>query len=582
MGLFLCFTLVCILGAKWLNHSLHQEMIKQQVTKLDRELELLEKNIDFKEMIANDQVSNLTESQTLKKALGAKERLTIINQSMQVVLDTENTKKIVASGSRKQRPEVAAVTSGKSLGYALRNSTTIGEKLLYVAKPIKINGKIIGIVRISEKYSGFSEGAKKLETTLLFFVGSLLLLLFLFLSLLIYQRNEPMRKLIPLFDELSKDPTKRQLIVEDATDWLPLYDSANQLMKETHTLSSLQSASEMKLRFFLENLAIGVVMINEEAQVTTINPKCFELLQEEAIKPPFHYQEIIKNAQILQLLHQARSQKQDQHEEVRVIRPQSKDLDVLFRYLKPNNQGQSLIIGIFYDLSQIRQLERMQQDFVANVSHELKTPVTSILGFTETLLDGAQAEPEIRQEFLTIIQKEAGRLQEMIQKILLLSRNGDTFEDIEEEVLSIADILKTELDFYQQKIEEKSLVIECDNKLEKDRLLPARYMQPIIKNLLENAIYYNENQGKIKIRMTQTAESFCFSVQDNGVGISEKDQERIFERFYRVSRSRNRNAGGSGLGLAIVKHYVDLLKGQIEIESRLGLGTTIKVRIPVQ
>ncbi len=255
-------------------------------------------------------------------------------------------------------------------------------------------------------------------------------------------------------------------------------------------------------------------------------------------------------------------------------------LDLSLRYLDDQSANDYQVLGIAYDLTRVRQLEKMQKDFVSNVSHELKTPVTSLLGFTETLIDGAKEDPEVLDQFLHIMQKDAQRLQQLIQEILELSRGSATIPYAEQEI-TLEKFITEILGSYQQQLAAKQLKTVVHGLPESQFFTKYELFYPIVKNLIENAIQYSQENGQITISYAIENQQLRLSVQDTGIGISQKDQERIFERFYRVDKARSRHSGGTGLGLAIVQNYTELLGGKIAIDSHLGLGTTFTITLPL-
>jgi two-component system phosphate regulon sensor histidine kinase PhoR len=235
------------------------------------------------------------------------------------------------------------------------------------------------------------------------------------------------------------------------------------------------------------------------------------------------------------------------------------------------------IVLVFHDITELKKLEQARKDFVANVSHELRTPVTSLKGFTETLLDGAMEDENLRKRFLTIIANESERLEGLIVDLLELSKiEGAKFQlnwqhvTLESVVDEVFLILKNKAEAKKMELEKKvigSTYIEGD---------PHRIKQILI-NLVNNAIVYSPEEGRINIRVKEQTETVILEVEDTGIGINKKEIPRVFERFYRVDRARSRNSGGTGLGLAIVKHLAEAHHAKISVESEVGRGTNFKL-----
>ncbi|WP_085991716.1 two-component system histidine kinase PnpS [Oceanobacillus senegalensis] len=245
-----------------------------------------------------------------------------------------------------------------------------------------------------------------------------------------------------------------------------------------------------------------------------------------------------------------------------------------------NNNRLKGAILVIHDITEMKKLELMRKDFVANVSHELRTPITSIRGFAETLLDTGLKDTETANEFLKIIYNESDRLQLLIEELLTLSKLEEENFQLVLHQINVEELIKDITTSFQMRAKDKnidlSIVIEenLEFKADKDKV------KQIIVNLLDNAINYTSELGKITLNMTSTKDEVHIKVTDTGIGIDQESIPRIFERFYRVDKARSRNTGGTGLGLAIVKHIVDVHDGKIEIESEVDQGTTVHVYLP--
>jgi two-component system phosphate regulon sensor histidine kinase PhoR len=233
---------------------------------------------------------------------------------------------------------------------------------------------------------------------------------------------------------------------------------------------------------------------------------------------------------------------------------------------------------MLYDITEMKKLELMRKDFVANVSHELKTPITSIKGFAETMLDEDVTEPN--REFLEIIYNESDRIQLLIEDLLILSRlEREDFRLVktETDLSTVAEEVKP---IIEHKAYEKQITFQSDVQDGIQIYADKEQIKQVMFNLLDNAINYTPLKGSINLRIYDTGENVAIEVEDTGIGIEHEAIPRIFERFYRVDKARSRNTGGTGLGLAIVKHAVELHEGRIDIISEPNRGTTIKVLLP--
>jgi two-component system phosphate regulon sensor histidine kinase PhoR len=233
-------------------------------------------------------------------------------------------------------------------------------------------------------------------------------------------------------------------------------------------------------------------------------------------------------------------------------------------------------------MTRIRRLESLRRDFVANVSHELKTPVTSIQGFVEALLDGAINDPKQTERFLKIIARHSDRLNAIIEDLLSLSRLEEDSEkrNISLENIPIKSVLLSAIELSSVKAEEKQMKIDlmCEDDITAN--INAALLEQAIVNLIDNAVKYSSAGSTVRITAEQKANETTISVQDNGCGIAQEHIPHIFERFYVVDKGRSRKLGGTGLGLAIVKHIAQVHGGYVTVESTVGVGSTFAIHLP--
>jgi two-component system, OmpR family, phosphate regulon sensor histidine kinase PhoR len=266
--------------------------------------------------------------------------------------------------------------------------------------------------------------------------------------------------------------------------------------------------------------------------------------------------------------------------EIQIYFPEERMLEANLAPMWVERNGVGVVV-VLHDLTAIRRLEQLRKDFVANVSHELKTPITSIRGFSETLLDGAMGDPDTCREFLQIINEESLRLQRLIGELLDLSKIESKQINLKRERIRIdqmvQSVMKTMEERFRAKQQAWSVKIAEPFEVEVDK---DRFRQ-ILLNLLSNASNYTPPGGRITVEVEKSDESWLCKVSDTGIGIPKEDLPRVFERFYRVDKARARDSGGTGLGLAIVKHLVEAHQGEIEVTSQIGQGTTFTLSFPM-
>ncbi|HBL8413329.1 TPA: two-component sensor histidine kinase [Enterococcus faecium] len=567
--LFFLILLVSLFFGGWqlISHYFQQQIVEQQESYLTKKAQLLIRQLDVENLQAAQNKTALEEF-----VHQSNERITLMDATGKILFDTNNE---TLNEQRNSRPEIKAVLNGGNLGSALRKSTTLNEDLLYVALPVKKSGQLEAILRIAEPTSVFLPRTESFRRWVFFFFLSFFLVLAGMIYYLIYQKNQPLKTVLPVLKKMVQNPNQAEVIMQTPDQWEELYQTINALSEQMSKMYRACTTTEEQLYTLLNELMIGVFLIDDaDSRLLLLNPKMQLHLNVVSYQPEQRYTEVIQEPKLIQLIHQVTPEHPLIHQEITLTEGRQ-TLDLSLRYFT-NSEGTGQILGVAYDLTKVRRLEKLQKDFVGNVSHELKTPVTSLIGFTETLLDGAKDDPQTLTSFLEIMQKDAIRLDKLIREIIQLSKDGENSYEIQ--TIYTEPYFQQIVQNYQPIIEKKRLTIRLIGKNE-PFTTKTDILYPIIKNLIENAVQYSKSDSEIIIRY-QATDDLSFSVQDFGIGIDIEDQERIFERFYRVDKARSRHSGGTGLGLAIVKDYVQLPNGTITVDSHLGTGSTFTVTIP--
>jgi two-component system phosphate regulon sensor histidine kinase PhoR len=334
-----------------------------------------------------------------------------------------------------------------------------------------------------------------------------------------------------------------------------------------------------QLRTVLDSMADGVIAVDREQTVLLVNHsvcRMFRFQEAGVIGRPVY--ELIRNPQLLEWVAGALSNGQ----------PVGGDLDVVgasSRHLKarvagvaaPSTTGAVVVVT---DLSELRHLESVRQEFVANASHELKTPLASISACVETLIDGAAEDPEARRHFLGIVHEQAARLARLVQDMLALTRLESAGLEFALGSVSLTDVVETVRQRHTQNAARKRIDLRFGPGPDEVVLFAeTEAVEHILDNLLDNAIKYTNDEGTVILRWRIENEFCVVDVEDTGIGIPQTQLSRVFERFYRVDRARSRELGGTGLGLSIVKHMTQAIGGSVTVSSRVGRGTVFSVRM---
>ena len=338
-----------------------------------------------------------------------------------------------------------------------------------------------------------------------------------------------------------------------------------------------------QLRTILSGMVEGVIAVDHEQNVLFANERAGELLEFDshtAVERKLW--EVARQRGFQEILEKGLRGTVAYREELDLKGPTERSLAVYVSRL-PGQQSPGAVV-VIHDTTDLRKLESMRQDFVANVSHELKTPLAVIKSNVEALQDGAADDPEARVMFLAQASQEADRLEALIQDLLSLARIESGEVGLELQPIAMNRAILDCLERHQARAETKSHTLvevpPSKGPPEVNALADPDALRQVLDNLIDNAIKYTRNGGTITVRWSSTDELASFEVQDTGVGIGERDLPRIFERFYRVDKARSREVGGTGLGLAIVKHLVQAMKGTVRVASKLGKGTTFTVTLP--
>ncbi|MFC4556656.1 two-component system histidine kinase PnpS [Virgibacillus kekensis] len=417
-------------------------------------------------------------------------------------------------------------------------------------------------------------------------LGSILVVEYIILLLMMLHVHDkymkPIRKASNTVDELVKGNYRARIHIPRTGSVAELGNKLNILARNLNEFAMQEQIQEKQLTTVIDNTQSGLVLLDEKGYIHLVNRKALSMFGGNSRDYIGRlYYEVLDHEGIHQTVQQTFLYEKNVKESI----TQTAGMDT--KYIEivgaPIFNERSLLKGavlVLYDITHLKKLELMRKDFVANVSHELKTPITSIKGFAETLLDGALDDKETLQNFLSIIHDESTRLQVLIEDLLTLSRlEKDEYKPVKSEI-NMNRLVEEVLPITNHAAEQKgiSLTVEMDNNIslraDKERI------KQIVINLLTNAVNYTPENGDVKLTVTDKDENIHIEVSDTGIGISQEAIPRIFERFYRVDKARSRNTGGTGLGLAIVKHIVEVHDGRITVESESNKGSTFHVYLP--
>ncbi|KRE57474.1 two-component system histidine kinase PnpS [Paenibacillus sp. Soil750] len=515
------------------------------------------------------------------------ERLTYVRADGKVLGDSDQLPEQM--DNHLIRPEIAAAAKD-GIGYTTRYSDTLKENMLYAAIPVKNDAKVtMGYLRISLSLAQVDKSIRSLW----YFLISGLAILFVIAGIVSYRIAKGITRPIERMTKVAQQITN--LNYESR---VPAYrnDEVGQLGQAINRMSeSLQGQmariqeNERRLQGVMENMMSGIMMIDREERIMLLNPSAEAILgfsSQELLGKK--YNEAKQQYDFTKMIQECIELQEPISDEMMFYYPAERILDIHLSPIAHEDEEWSGVLIVLHDITAVRRLERMRSEFVANVSHELKTPIAAVKGFAETLLAGALNDKETAVSFLQIIFDESERLNRLIGDILELSKIESKRIPMNFSPVYLPEFVDRSLSVLRKEAEKKhielSMTVEDDMYIEADE----DRLRQIIINLLSNGIAYTQDGGKVRLRVEPLEtnadgdyERLRIIVSDTGMGIPKKDLPRIFERFYRVDKARSRSSGGTGLGLSIVKHLVEMHKGTIRVESEVGVGTKFIIELPV-
>lgn len=490
-------------------------------------------------------------------------RVTVVDPDGSVIYDNfTDSKNMENHASRK---EIKEALNG-NLGKDVRLSNTLGKDTYYYAQLMQ-DGNVVRISKQTESILG-----QFMKTVPLILLMSILLIL-----VLLFLNRKLVDKLLKPIDYASEHlhrddfSTQKLDVYDELSPFIRTIERKNKDIKEY--IERLEN-KEATVSEILRNMNEGLVLIDPELKVLQLN---------EAAKKLFKAS-MQANYMDMDIVRLTRSQEvSDKLKElVKTHKASSFELmvdeDSLKIYLSPIESGSALtgIIMLVLDVNDEKKAEKLRREFSANVSHELKSPLTSISGYAELIKNGMVKDEDIKK-FSGIIFDEAGQMLRLIENIILISKLDEKPELRCEEEVSIKETIDDVLKLYKGKIDAKNLSVECHIEEGLKKNVPLGMLSELYRNLISNAIKYNKDGGKISITVEKRADNIISKITDTGIGLEKDEIPRIFERFYMVDKGRNRNTNSTGLGLAIVKHIVEDMGGTIDVNSELNKGTTMKV-----
>ncbi|MBN1818794.1 MAG: PAS domain-containing protein [Sedimentisphaerales bacterium] len=577
---YLAIIVLSFLAIAWyVSGSLRQFYLRQTRLTLEARARLIQE-----EVVHTYTTRGAQELDALAKRMGriSNTRITYILPSGTVVADSDDNP--VNMVNHADRPEIIQAYQGQ-VGWDLRPSGTVKIRMLYVAVPIREQDRIVGVLRTSVSLASVDEVLAAIYTRIA--MGALVIaILAAALSFFASRRiTRPLEEMRLGAEQFARGDLNHKLHVPDSQEIAALAESMNRMAADLDERIRTIVTQRNEQQAVLSSMVEGVLAVDRYLHLISLNDAAADLIGMGDEDPKGKsLQEVIRNTELYEFVVQALQNNRPVDGQI-VLREGAGE-----RYVQA--RGAALIdahgseigaVVVLNDVTQLRRLENVRKDFVANVSHELKTPITSIKGFIETLMDGAIHHPQDAMRFLDIVARQTHRLNAIVDDLLTLSKIEQQTEktEIELTVAAIRPAITAAVQLCELKAAEKQIQIEweCDETL-RARINSALLEQAVV-NLIDNAIKYSENDAVVRIEAAQTPKDVQIRVIDHGCGIEAMYLPRLFERFYRVDKARSRKLGGTGLGLAIVKHIAQAHGGRAGVQSTPGKGSTFTIHLPL-
>ncbi|HPC84994.1 MAG TPA: ATP-binding protein [Smithellaceae bacterium] len=507
-------------------------------------------------------------------------RVTLVDAKGQVFADSE--KDIAKLENHFHRPEIQEARL-KGKGRSTRFSQSLGVEMLYVAIPIKDRKQAAGYVRLARPLHDVQKMIDTVYSSIfltMMIVSVVSLIVALFIS---YKLARPIRMLEHFTERLRQGEPRGSILLKTSDETKTLADNINYLVEELQSKIRLANEEKSKLMTALTSINEGVLILNTEGKIELVSPSLAHIVADQfGDVGGKTLMEAFRNVELQRLYQRFKHSPETAAGEITLGSPDPVIMNVSFSEVH-GYPGEEKDMIVFHDVTRLKKLERIRTDFVANVTHEIRTPLTAVIGYLETLQSGALENTEDARRFIDIILKQARRLNRLVEDLMTISKIelGEIhfrFEDV-----SLPDVIAGVLPLVEAKAQAKKIRIE-NGLPEKTPPVSADRdrLSQVFVNVLDNAVKFTPESGRVTIDAEEKDGYVVATIEDTGAGIPREEIQRLGERFYRVDKTRSRELGGTGLGLSIVKHLMLAHGGKMEIESQLGRGTKVSLFFPMR
>ncbi|MDA3971567.1 MAG: ATP-binding protein, partial [Desulfobulbaceae bacterium] len=579
-SLYLVITLVALASATLFSSKIIRSFYYEQ-TRVDLEIRahLLEDHLaplfmqgDWQELQARCKVAGLQ----------SRSRLTVIGADGVVAGDSDEHPKRL--DNHRSRPEVAGALQGQ-VSSSIRFSYTLQKNLMYVAIPLLgENGAVAGCLRIAVPLTLIEVPLGDIQSKIAYGTLGLALLVALVTLFISRQISLPILAMRDGASRFAAGDFSEGIPLTGPSELIDLGGALNRMARDLDQQIQTVVSQRNELTAVFNSMVEGVFTVDYKGRLTSINGAACDLLDTSAEQGLGQtILELVRNSDLQLFVQAALHTKTGVEKDLHLTHLARGDRDIQAHgvLLKGGSGDQQQGLIVLHDVTQLRKLESIRRDFVANVSHELKTPITAIQGFVETLLDGGMDDPKHGLEFLRIIHRQSARLSAIIEDLLTLSRIEQGQQNIQLSCSPLQPIIDSVHAACTFKAADLGLVLECHCPEDIRVQVNPPLLELALVNLVDNGLKYSKDKGsQVRVHIRQQDETVFIDVEDDGEGIAPEHQERLFERFYRVDKARSRKQGGTGLGLAIVKHIIQAHHGRIMVQSKPGKGAVFTIALP--
>lgn len=577
---FLLIVLIPLLAFSWYaGYSMRRFYLEQTAINLESRANLLKEQVMHYLPAGDDKNIDLL-CKRAGKSSGT--RITVIHISGKILGDSEKNPDEMENHS--DRPEIVKAVAGER-GVFTRYSDTLHEPMMYLAVLLIENQKPAGVLRTSVSISAIDKqlGIIQKRTS----IGALVIALLAVCASLIFSRHisSPLEKIREGAGRFAEGDLAYRLPVFASAETELLAKTMNDMAANLDERMQTIIRQRNELEAVLSSMNEGVIAISMEEKIISVNQSAARMFHiESSGLLNRSIQETVRNPDFQRFVRISILDENIHEEDIFFHLKEESLLNTRSAPLK-NAAGERIgVLIILNDVTRLRRLENMRRDFAANVSHEIKTPLTAIKGFTETLKAGALNHPEEAARFVEIIENHTNRLIAIIEDLMKLSiiEQSSDNKTIMLQDCRVLPVISEAIKICLPKADEKGIQILCACDEALTAKLNAALIEQAFVNLLDNAVKYSESGSIIEIEATKRNSEIAIVFQDHGIGIGQEHLSRLFERFYRVDASRSRKLGGTGLGLALVKHIVIANSGNITVESSPGKGSRFVIHLPAQ